>query len=209
MRQVGKNVLPYFGHLSASQITAEGLPQFHRQAPPRGMQGWHHQDRPWLPAHLPVVGSEKPPNPICPAHRTAVCPATSVPRPDKRRARAPIGRGICAAHPSRDPADGTTPGRIGALLELTWDQVDLSRRMIKLAPNDLGPRKGRATDPINNSLIAAFQTAKLSGVSDHVIEWDGRTVGSIKTGFNAAVKRAGIRPLHSASRAQDRRPVHG
>lgn len=60
------------------------------------------------------------------------------------------------------------------------------------APNDLGPRKGRATVPINDSLMAALQTAKLSGVSDYVIEWGGRKVGSIKTGFNAAVKRAGI-----------------
>lgn len=39
----------------------------------------------------------------------------------------------------------TTTGRIGALLELTRDRVDLDRRIIRLAPNDIGPRKGRAT----------------------------------------------------------------
>lgn len=41
-------------------------------------------------------------------------------------------------------------------------------------------------------LMAALQTAKHGGVSGYVIEWGGRKVGSIKTGFNAAVKRAGI-----------------
>lgn len=78
------------------------------------------------------------------------------------------------------------------LLELTWDRVDLDRRIIKLATNDIGPRKGRATVPINDDLMAALTAAKEAGVSDHVIEWGGRRVGSIKTGFNAAVKRAGI-----------------
>ncbi len=86
----------------------------------------------------------------------------------------------------------TTAGRIGALLELTWDRVDMQRRMIRLATNDIGPKKGRATVPINDTLMAALQTARLAAVSPYVVEWGGRKVGSIKTGFNAAVKRAGI-----------------
>lgn len=86
----------------------------------------------------------------------------------------------------------TTAGRIGALLELTWDRVDMDRRIIRLATNDIGPKKGRATVPINDTLMAALQTAHSADVSDYVIEWGGRKVGSIKTGFNAAVKRAGI-----------------
>ncbi|WP_318013731.1 site-specific integrase [Paracoccus sp. DMF] len=83
-----------------------------------------------------------------------------------------------------------TAGRIGALLELTWDRVDLDRRIIKLATNDIGPRKGRATVPVNDDLMAALAVAKDAGVSDYVIEWGGRRVGSIKAEFNAAVKRA-------------------
>ena len=46
--------------------------------------------------------------------------------------------------------------------------------------------------PINDTLVAALQTAQAAARSRHVIEWGGRKVGSIKTGFNAAVTRAGI-----------------
>ncbi|MCA1337770.1 tyrosine-type recombinase/integrase [Pseudooceanicola marinus] len=86
----------------------------------------------------------------------------------------------------------TTAGRIGALLELTWSRVDLDRRIIKLSTSDLGPRKGRATIPINDTLLTALTAAQTAARSDFVVEWGGRQVGSIKTGFNAAVARAGI-----------------
>ncbi|WP_237331850.1 tyrosine-type recombinase/integrase [Yoonia vestfoldensis] len=86
----------------------------------------------------------------------------------------------------------TTAGRSGALFELTWNRVDLERRVIKLSSSDIGPRKGRATVPINDTLVAALQTARQAALSDYVIEWGGRRVRSIKTGFNAAVLRAGI-----------------
>ncbi|WP_406679226.1 site-specific integrase [Rhodovulum sulfidophilum] len=86
----------------------------------------------------------------------------------------------------------TTAGRSGAILELTWDRVDFASRTIRLAANDLGPRKGRATVPINDTLMAALQDAQRAAVSDFVVEWGGRPVRSIKTGFNAAVARAGI-----------------
>ncbi|RJE82967.1 tyrosine-type recombinase/integrase [Paracoccus onubensis] len=86
----------------------------------------------------------------------------------------------------------TTAGRIGALLELTWDRVDFDRRLIKLATNDIGPKKGRATVPMNDTLMAALKSAQETALSRYVIEWGGGQVKSIKTGFNAAVKRAGI-----------------
>lgn len=86
----------------------------------------------------------------------------------------------------------TTAGRIGAILELTWDRVDLHRGVIRLATADIGPKKGRATVPINNTARAALEAAKRAARTDYVIEWGGRPVQSIKTGFAAAVKRAGI-----------------
>lgn len=86
----------------------------------------------------------------------------------------------------------TTAGRTGALLELTWDRVDLNQRIIKLAVQDNAPRKGRATVPINDTLAAALLTAKEGARSRYVIEWAGGRVKSIKTGFNATVIRAGI-----------------
>lgn len=84
----------------------------------------------------------------------------------------------------------TTAGRKAALLELTWDRVDFDRRIIKLATHDIGHRKGRATVPINDTLLAALSEAKEASLSCFVIEWAGGRVGSIKTGFNAAVRRA-------------------
>lgn len=86
----------------------------------------------------------------------------------------------------------TTAGRIGALLELEWSQVDLDRRIIRLAKGDIGPRKGRATVPMNDTIVGALTAAKAASVSGYVVEWGGKPVKSIKTGFNAAVKRAGI-----------------
>ncbi len=86
----------------------------------------------------------------------------------------------------------TTAGRTGAILELTWDRVDFDLRIIKLATNDIGPRKGRATVPINDTLMAALQDSQAAALSRFVVEWGGRPVKSIKTGFNAAVARAGI-----------------
>ena len=40
--------------------------------------------------------------------------------------------------------------------------------------------------------MAALTVAQEAARSDFVIEWGGEKVGSIKTGFNAAVERAGI-----------------
>lgn len=47
-------------------------------------------------------------------------------------------------------------GRVGAILNLTWNRVDMDRAVINLRI----PRKGRAIVPINRGLMAALQTAK-------------------------------------------------
>lgn len=83
-----------------------------------------------------------------------------------------------------------TAGRIGAILELTWDRVDLDRKMVNLRTTEIGPRKGRAAVPINDGLRAALSAAKAVAMTDYVIEWAGRPVKSIKTGFKAACRDA-------------------
>lgn len=80
-----------------------------------------------------------------------------------------------------------TGARIAAALELTWDRVDLDRRMIQLRnPNDTTSRKGRATVPVNEGLAADLAEAKSGALSCHVIEWAGQPVKSIKRGLKAA-----------------------
>lgn len=85
-----------------------------------------------------------------------------------------------------------TAARIGAVLELTWDRVDLERGQINLRTSETGPRKGRAVVPINAGLRAALSVARGEALTDYVIEWAGEPVANIKTGFNAAVKAAGL-----------------
>ncbi|MRI57249.1 site-specific integrase [Methylobacterium sp. DB1607] len=85
-----------------------------------------------------------------------------------------------------------TAARVGAVLELTWDRVNFDRGTINLRTSELGPRKGRAIVPMNAELRAVLQTAKAAALTEHVIEWAGEPVASIKTGFNAAVKAAGL-----------------
>ena len=89
----------------------------------------------------------------------------------------------------------STAARVGAILELTWDRVDMERGQINLRTSETGPRKGRAIVPINAGLRAALMTAKAAALTDHVIEWSGRPVANIKTGFYAAAETAGLKGI--------------
>jgi len=86
----------------------------------------------------------------------------------------------------------STAARISAVLELTWDRVDFERNQIDLKADAAGPRKGRAVVPMNAGLRAALSQARIIAMSDYVVEWAGGPVQGIKTGFNAAVKSAGL-----------------
>ena len=192
MTVTGKNILPAFGHLTPDQITADDCRRYmaDRRAAGRAEYTIHTElgnlrialawaAKTGLIARAPAIERPKTPPPR-----------------DRYLTREEAAKLIDAA---RAPHVRlaillmlTTAGRIGALLELTWDRVDMARGVIRLASNDLGPKKGRATVPINDTLRAALTTAREAALSDYVIERAGRKVDSIKTGFNAAVKRAGI-----------------
>lgn len=87
----------------------------------------------------------------------------------------------------------TTAARVTAVLDLTWDRVDLMRSQINLRLPNSTTRKGRAVVPINNTLRAALVAARGAALSDHVIEWAGKRVGSIKRGFASAADAAGLK----------------
>jgi integrase len=86
----------------------------------------------------------------------------------------------------------STAARVTAVLELTWDRVDFDGGKINLRTDALGPRKGRAVVPMNAGLRAALSHARQLALTDYVVEWNGEPVRSIKTGFNAVVKAAGL-----------------
>jgi integrase len=87
-----------------------------------------------------------------------------------------------------------TAARQSALLELTWDRVDLDRRRITLALGDSEDeaRKRRATVPMNRRAYLYLRVLRQAATCPHVIEWGGHRVLSIKKGFAGACERAGI-----------------
>jgi integrase len=85
----------------------------------------------------------------------------------------------------------TTAGRASAVLELTWDRVDLDAGMVRLGLADTRA-KGRATVPMTDSAREALLEAREAALSDYVVEYAGRRVLSVKRAFAAAAKRAGV-----------------
>ncbi|KAA0675717.1 site-specific integrase [Roseomonas genomospecies 6] len=89
----------------------------------------------------------------------------------------------------------STAKRREAILDLRWDNIDLSRpghESIDFG-DDVGNKK-RGVTPIagNTRLIAALKDAKERAVTEYVIEWRGARVSDVKRALSAAVRRAGI-----------------
>ena len=80
--------------------------------------------------------------------------------------------------------------RAGAILSLTWDQIDLQRMLIR--PEGGSENKKRANVPINTPLALALGTASWLRHGDYVVQWRGKPIKSIKKGFHRSVERAGI-----------------
>lgn len=81
-----------------------------------------------------------------------------------------------------------TAGRAGAILQLTWDRVDLSAGIINLGEGR--GKKRRSTIPITDELRAILEAASKAATIPFVVEYAGAPVASIKTGFRAAARRA-------------------
>jgi integrase len=83
-----------------------------------------------------------------------------------------------------------TAARPGAVLELTWDKVDLNAGRIDLGAVPGG--KGRAIIPIGQKLLPLLEEARQIATCSYVIEHGSKPVGSVKTGTRAAARRAGL-----------------
>lgn len=86
----------------------------------------------------------------------------------------------------------TTAARHSALLELTWDRVDLTAGVVRLASKAAHGPKGRATLPLNQWALAALREAYEARTCEFVIEWGGSPLKSIKRAFGEAARRAGL-----------------
>jgi integrase len=83
-----------------------------------------------------------------------------------------------------------TAARPGAVLELTWDQVDFNAGWVDLGNVPGG--KGRAVVPIGEKLLPVLTEARAGATCEYVIEHGGKPVASIKTGTRAAARRANL-----------------
>ncbi|KAB1068862.1 tyrosine-type recombinase/integrase [Methylobacterium planeticum] len=90
-----------------------------------------------------------------------------------------------------------TAGRAAAILGLTWERCDFERGKILLEDPDITvPHKGRAVVPMTKTLRLRMLAAREGAMSDHVIEWAGRRVTSVKKGLATAAQAAGLRHVH-------------
>lgn len=87
----------------------------------------------------------------------------------------------------------TTGARMSALLDLTWDRVNLDKGFIDLNPAGRHEsNKRRAIVPINSRADVALRKALAGAMSEYVIEYAGKPVKSVKKAIQAAAVRSGV-----------------
>jgi integrase len=87
----------------------------------------------------------------------------------------------------------TTGARMGALLDLRWEQVDFKHRRVDFnAPRREQTNKRRAVVPLNDRAYEALEEAARGALTDFVIEWNGERVKSIKKAVRMAAKRSSV-----------------
>lgn len=87
-----------------------------------------------------------------------------------------------------------TGARMTAILELTWDRVDLDLKIIDLNPQGRHEtNKRRSVVPINDRAYAELIRAKATATTEYVIEHEGRApLASVKKAMANAARKAGI-----------------
>lgn len=84
-----------------------------------------------------------------------------------------------------------TGQRAAAILELRWSDIDMDRGLIWFAEGNRTKRRAPVV-PVNVPLALTLSTAAALADSSYVVSWRGWRVTSVKKGFAAAVRRAGL-----------------
>lgn len=86
-----------------------------------------------------------------------------------------------------------TGQRRGAILELTWRQVDLVRGTIDFnPPGRTQTKKRRPLIPAPRPLLAALRRAQRRAGGPYVVAWRGEPLRDVKTGLASAARHAGV-----------------
>lgn len=86
-----------------------------------------------------------------------------------------------------------TGARMGAILDLTWDRVDLKHNLIDFKPAGRATtNKRRVEVGITARLRERLEEAQKGALTDHVIEYGGKPVASVKKAIAAAARRAKV-----------------
>jgi integrase len=86
-----------------------------------------------------------------------------------------------------------TGARMSAILDLTWERVDLQRGTVNYQPAGRHQtNKRRTVVPLNELALEAVREAHRGALTDHVIEYGGEPVKSVKKAIRAAAERSGI-----------------
>ena len=87
----------------------------------------------------------------------------------------------------------TTGARMSALLDLTWDRVDLVRGIANFNPAGRHVNnKRRTVVPLNTRARLALGEVQPAALSEFVIEYAGAQIKSIRRAITAAARRAGV-----------------
>lgn len=192
MGYTGKAILPHFGHYRPEDVTKALCLEYAEKRREAGRsQGTVHTELGHLKSALNFAYDTRMIDRVPKIWRPAK------PQTDKRILNAGEARAIIEG--AREPHVRLalilllgTAGRVGAILDLTWDRIDFERGSINLRLEDSQTRKGRAVVPMNGTTRAALTAAHEAALSDYVIEYAGKQVGSIRTGVSGAIRRSGI-----------------
>ena len=191
----GKALLPFFGEMRPDQVTVNDCRKYSRDRIAAGRS----VGTVWTElGHLRLVCRWAEKSSLIDRSPNIELPQKPAPK-DRYLTDAEIAKLIAAdAEPHIRVAILlmlTTAGRVGAILELTWDRVDFDRNQINLRVDASGPRKGRAVVPMNSTLRASLSVAADAALTADVVEWAGGPVKSIRKGFASTVSNAGLKDV--------------
>lgn len=123
-----------------------------------------------------------------PCQRVKLFPDKSVKIEILSRDEADLLVSACVSHVKPIVVCGLNTGmRIGEILNLRWDRVNLSRRHLRVVETKTGEDR---EIPINKTLYAVL--SEIERDSEFVFTFKGQPIKSIKTAFASALRRAGI-----------------